>query len=942
MPDWKPALASRLAPLGLSPAREQEIIEELSQHLDDIYEERRNCGASYEDARRGALDELDERDLLTREMQSLRQASTRTLPPPGAPGTANWLADGMQDLAYAARTLAHARGWTAVIVVLLALGIGANTALFSATDALLLSAVPARDPDSLIRLRWAGRNDAVTEHDEYGFNRPAADGREVSASFSYSVFQQLAADVKNTADLFAAVPFAQMSVAIDGQAELAQGFGATGNYFTVLGVTPIHGRLLVPDDDRPAAPPVVVISARYWRSRFGGDPAVIGKIVRANDVPVTIVGITPPEFTGVQRTLGEAPDLTFPLTLDAQLKASTGRGQGSLLALPTAWWLQVMGRLRPNATAAQLQAQLGGVFQRTARADMDGYLKSLSEEDRRAARNRTRHEVPELLVDSGRHGLYNADNNAVAAATILSAVVAVVLLIICANVANLMLSRAIGRRREISVRLSLGATRGRLVRQLLTEAVLLASVGAALGLAVAYWGVRLLPAPASNVSVLRGRTLAFTALAAILTSVVFGALPAFRATKVDVNADLKETARSVSGRRSLLARSLLVVQVALSLALLVAAGLFLQTVNHLRQVDVGFDPRNLLLVRITPRLNGYDVPRTAALYRTLVERFSSLPGVTGAAMSQPALLSGSVSSTDIYVEGQPAPANGRDRRGHEINRIVMSPRFLDVLGVPLVGGRGLTERDDQSSPHVALINEAAARRYFPGQDPLGKRFGQNPEHTTDTEIVGVVRDAKYSSLREPAPPTMYVSYLQNPRAFGYFALRTTPAAASMIGAVRDAVRQVDPGLPIDRISTQADEIERRYAQERLFARAYALFGGVALLLASVGLFGLMSYNVARRTPEMGIRMALGAQRLDVVRLVMRESLLLVGIGVAAGLALALVAGRLVATLLFGLAPRDLTTMAVAVFVMIAVSAIAAYLPARRAARVDPLVALRYE
>ena len=946
MPDWTSPLTARLASLRLGPAREAEIIEELSQHLDDVYQERRTAGASHDEAVAHALQELDERDLLAREMAPLRQSSTSAPMPPGAPAT-RWYADAVHDVAYAVRTLLHAGTWTLAIVLLLALGIGANTALFSATDALLFSPLPVHDADALVRLRWTGPNDVINEHDEYGFNRLGPDGKMVRSSFSYAVFQQLAADGTQVVDLFACAPFDQVNVSVDGHADLANGFGATGNYFTVLGVQPLAGRLFGPADDGPAATAVAVISAQYWQRRFGGDASIVGKVVRANDVPVTIVGVMPPSFTGVQRTVGAPPDIFFPLSLDLQLKASTGRGQQSLLPQPTAWWLEVMGRLRPGASAATVEARLKGVFERTTHADLAAYLKGLTDEERRSSENRNRSEVPRLLVDSGRRGVYDTDTNTATAAAILSAIVGVILLIICANVANLMLSRAVARQREMAVRLSLGATRSRLVRQLLTEALLLAAAGATLGMAVAYWGVQLLPAPASSVSVFHGRTFAFTTLAAIVTSLFFGAVPAFRATRVDVGTGLKEAGRSVVGRRGLLARGLLVVQVALSLVLLVGAGLFVQTLSHLRRADVGFDTRNLLLVRITPQLSGYDQSRTSEVLTALLERLRAVPGVRGAAMSHSALLSGSISSTDIYVEGRSydrgRPAtHDLSADDHTIDRLVVSPGFFRVIGLPVVRGRDLTDRDDRSAPRVALINESAARQFFPGVDPLGRHFGQDPDHTSEIEVVGIVRDAKYSSLREPPPPTLYTPFAQWPRASAVITLRTDGPPLAVAGAVREAVHQVDPKLPLVSVTTQEEQIERQLAQEKLFAEAYVLFGGVALLLASVGLFGLMSYSVSRRTAEMGIRMALGAQREAVVSMVMRESFLIVTIGVIAGLALTAFAGRLVTALLFGLPPYDVLTFAAAIGVMAAVSAVAAYFPARRASLVDPMVALRYE
>ena len=941
MPEWNELLASRLSSLRLSPAREREIIDELSQHLDDVYRERRLAGDSEDEAVSRALDEIDERDLLSGGMRTLRQVRGVPPPVPGGP-RAGWLSDVGLDIRYATRSVLHAKGWTAVIVLLLAIGIGANTALFSASNALLFASIPASQPEELVRLRWVGRNDAVTRRAEYGYLRPAPDGRRTGGTFSYLVFQELAKNAGDMADLFACAPFSQVTAVIDGEAELATNLVASGNYFRVLGVQARLGRVFTPEDDRPDAPPVAVISAGFWHKRFGGDPAAVGRVIRVNDVPVTIVGVTSSDFTGVQAALREAPDLSLPLALDAQVKASTGRGDGSMLTTQTAWWLQVMGRLREGATASSLEAKLDGVFQQTARAGLAAYLESLSEEQRSSSDNRDRSDVPKLLVQPGGQGFYDVYPEAVSTAGVLNAVVLVILLIICANVANLMLSRATSRRKEIAVRLSLGATRARLVRQLFTESLLLALVGGTLGVAVAYYGVQLLPEPGSRANVFDAPTLGFAALAAVFTSLVFGAMPAFRATDVRIGIGLKETSRSIAGRKSILARSLLVVQVALSLVLLVGAGLFLQTLQQLRRVDVGFNAENLLLVRVTPRLGGYDLVRGTDLYSRLLERVGRLPGVRAVALSDLAPLSGYIHTTGIYVDGRSEAAASPADDDREIYRLVVSPGFFDVMGMRVLRGRAITQRDSRSAPMVAVINMAAATRYFGNEDPLGKRFGSSPERATELEVVGIVQDAKYASVRDAAPPTMYVSYLQNPAPGATIEMRTVGPPAALTESVRQAVREVDPKLPIADITTQTENVEGLIERERLFAQAYALFGGVAVLLASIGLFGLMSYNVKRRTAEMGIRMALGAQRLDVVRLVMRESLILVVIGIVVGTGIALASGRLVSAMLFGVPAHDLMTFSAAVAVMLIVSATAAYLPARRASTVDPITALRYD
>ncbi len=846
----------------------------------------------------------------------------------------------LKDLRHGVRMLLQAKGWTAVVVLSLALGIGANAAIFSGLNGLLLTKIPAKDPDSLVRLRWVGRNDMQTSSSDYGsVNRAAYGDQNVRTTFSYALYKQFVGDNRTMTDLAAFAPFSRVNLVADGQAELAQSFIASGNYFQVLGLGARLGRTIVPEDDRADAPPVAVISSKFWHSRFGTDPAVVGKVVRVSNVQVTIVGVLPPDFTGVQQPMAEAPDITVALALEPQLETTSGPSQ---ISQPTYWWLQIMGRLKPGATPAQVQGNLEGVFQSTARAGLDSYLKGLNDAERATSRNRDRTRVPHLLAEPGARGIYDVNNNDLQAATILTVVVALVLLIVCANVANLLLSRATTRQKEISVRLSLGATRARLVRQLLTESLLLAAIGGGLGMVVAYWGRALMPTFQGQAPPLDWKVLIFVAAVTLLTGVLFGIVPALRGTAVNVNAALKETSRSVVGGRSLVGKALLVVQVAISLVLLVGAGLFLQTLSNLRRVDVGFDPQNLVLFRINPSLIRYDEKRIAPFYTDLLTRIGTLPGVRGAAMSQPALLSGSINSTSIFVQGRSYPQGRQTDLNNSINRLVISPNFFDVMGIPVVAGRGFTKRDTATSPKVVVINEAAGRKYFPGENPLGHHFGSSPENAADLEVVGVLRDAKYNSVRDEAPPTMYQPYLQTRLFNATVEVRTAMAPAGAMTAIREAVRQIDPNLPVTDVSTQIEQVEKRFQQEKLFAQAYALFGGVALLLASIGLFGLMSYSVARRTNEIGIRMALGAQRVDVLGLVMRESMLLVAIGVVAGLTLALLAARLVTTLLYGLPPRDPITMAAAVAVMAAVSALAGYLPARRASRVDPMVALHYE
>jgi predicted permease len=833
--------------------------------------------------------------------------------------------------------LLQSKGWTSVVLVSLALGIGANTALFSAINGLLLKKLPVRDPDALVRLRYAGPNQVRTDIQIYGYTAPDARGRSIEPSFSYAMYQQFRADNRTMSDLFACAPLGRVNVVVNGQGDIATGFVSSGNYYQALGVTARLGRTITPDDDRPSAAPVVVISHKYWISRFGGSPNVVGTPANVNNVPVTIVGVLPPEFSGVEQAVGDAPDVSLPLALEPQFNAGLN-APPSRLSQPAFWWLEVMGRLNPASTAAQVQGNLAGVFQATARAGFDSYLASASPEERTRSSVQDHAQVPDLLVDSGSRGIYDVNTTDLRAVTVLTAVVALVLLIVCANVANLLLSRATGRQKELSVRLALGATRARLVRQLLTESVLLAAIGGALGVLVGRWGQQLLPGTPGQMSPLDWRVLAFVIAVTAVTGVVFGIAPALRATRADVSGALKETSRSVSASRSVLGRSLVVAQVALSLVLLVGAGLFLRTLQNLRSVDVGFNPRNVLLFRVNPVLNRYDGKKSSLLYEQIGERLRAVAGVRSVSWSNNSLMSGRRLSGGMFIQGRTYASGQRD----VIYGVNVSPTFFETMEIPLVAGRGLTPRDNEGAPRVVVINEAAARKYFPNESPIGRRIGGTAEGSGGQEIVGVLRDAKYNAVRDAAVPTRYGPFAQGFQGTATFEVRTVGDPLAVVGAVRDAVRQVDPTLPLTNVMTQLEEVEGRFQQERVFAQAYTLFSALALLVASVGLFGVMSYSVARRTNEIGIRMTLGARASDVMGLVMRESMMLVVAGVALGLAGAMAASRLVSNLLFGLTPSDPMATAGAVTVMLLVSALAGYLPARRASRVDPMVALRCE
>lgn len=847
----------------------------------------------------------------------------------------------LKDLRLAVRVLLRTKSWTAVVLVSLALGIGANTALFTAVNGLLLQTIPAPEPERLIRFNWTGQNDMVRSSSDYGYSGPTNTKYSIRSTFSYPMFQQLRAASTTLTDLAAGAPQGSLNVLLNGDAQLAGMYEASGNYFKVLGVPALIGRVFDESDDDVAKPPVAVISYPYWQKRFAGETSVVNRVVSMSGQMVTIIGVMPKEYIGHQKLGGDAPEITVPLAFDAVFNPPQPlpNAQAAIprMSQPTYWWLQLVGRLKPGATIDQAKANFTTVFQNTAKAGMAEYQASLKAEEKNLSFNRQRgNNVPDLLVKSAAHGYYEIDPQSQKSAGFLSVVVIIVLLIVCANVANLLLSRATTRHREISLRMSMGATRGRLIRQLLTESLLLSGLGGALGVLVGYWSRGLLPF--GQTAPFDWRVFGFVGGVSMLTGVIFGLMPALRATSVDLSSSMKESSRSVTSSRSILGKGLLVLQVGMSLVLIIGAGLFLRTLENLKSVDVGFDSHNLLMFNLNPSVNRYDADRSLELFRQAYDRMSALPGVVSTSFTRTMLLSGNTSTSSTWREGDTS------QKATEENMYMMdvSPTFFATMGIPLQRGRNFTDHDDKIAPKVAILNEAAARKLFPDGDAVGRRVGFSIEKNTEFEIVGIVRDTKYASVRDPGPPTMYRAALQSPVRSLNVVLRTAGEPMAMSEAVRAAIRGVDPTLPIRSFTSQTEQISQRFAQERLFATAYTAFGGLALVLACIGLFGLMSYNVSRRTNEIGIRMALGAQRGTVVGMVMGESMLLVGIGIALGLGGAVWASRFVKTVLFGLSATDAVTIASAVALISVVAAIAGYLPARRASKVDPMVALHQQ
>ncbi|HKS94902.1 MAG TPA: ABC transporter permease [Terriglobia bacterium] len=867
-----------------------------------------------------------------------------------------WLDALGQDLRYGLRMLARSPGFTAVAVLSLALGIGANTAIFSLIDAVMLKLLPVENPQQLVLLNWASKAwpdgfmnslSGRWDHDK--------SGRTTSTSFPYVAYEQ----IRDRGQVFSGVLAlagngSPLNVGYKGEPGRADGELVSGTFFSTLGVQPILGRALTPDDDRSGASPACVVSYGYWERRFGRDPAMVGQSITVNSVAVTIVGVGPPEFYGVQP--GRAVDVWLPLHAQPQLEPSSSPSPGpaqSPFEARDDYWVLIIGRLKPGVTEPEARAQVDAIFQQSMAAGIQPTTKPET--------------IPHADLEAASKGLEALRDQFSKPLFILMTVVVLVLLIACANVADLLLARATARQKEIAVRLALGARRGRVIRQLLTESVLLAALGGILGLVLAFWATDLLVAFMSSgretvsLSVAPDpRVLGFTAAVSVLTGILFGLAPALRGTRLELTPALKENAGFLSGvargPRSLrlgLGKALIVGQIALSLLLLVGAGLFVRTLTNLENVKAGFDQRNLLLFGIDPTEDGYKGQRLADFYRELARHIEALPGVRAVTMSGSRLIGGGVSITGISIPGytpQPGqkeaatyfnPANGKPRA--YFNRL--GPKFFETLGIPLVLGRTLGESDTESAPKVAVVNQTFARLFLGGGNPVGRRFGFGDDKTgSDIEIVGLAGDSKYSDLRAAVPPTVYVPALQDVKSLAgmSFEVRTAGDPKQMASAVRRAAQDLDPNLALYDVRTQVEQTNMTLFQERLFARLTSFFGLLAALLACIGVYGIMAFAAGKRTREIGIRMALGASRGEIQAMVLGETLVLLSIGIVVGIVMALETSRLISTLLFGLKPTDPLTIAVAALLMVAAAVFAGYVPARRAAKVDPMVALRYE
>jgi predicted permease len=894
------------------------------------------------------------------------------------------------DVRYGVRWLARSPGFAAAAILSLGLGIGANTAVFSLLDAVLLKSLPVAHPDSLVVMSY------VTGH--------PADGGEPIYRFTYRMFEALRRPGGPLDGAAASAPFA-VNVDVAGAMPTVQGQMVSGNYYTLLGVPAAAGRLIAPDDDRaPGANAVAVLSHTYWTRQFGADGSVIGRVVRLNGHPFTIVGVSPPEFFGTR--VGERADITVPMSMQMQASPETGASLISGEGVHQ-FWLEVIGRLRPGVSLSQAQAELAGAF----RHPLQEFLDTAGPKGQRMAKAR-------FALEPGSRGLSELRRRFSRPLGVVMAVVALVLLIACANLANLLLARAAARQREMALRVSLGARRGRLVRQMLTESLMLAAAGGITGLFFAWWagsalaamlgagpgagagaggagsgtgvaqGLGLMSSQAELLNVaIDGRVLGFTLGVSLLTAMLFGLLPAIGASRVDPQSVLRGGHQPDGGRlRGGLGRLLVAGQVAASLLLLVGAGLFVRTLINLRDIDLGVTRDTILATRVEPRGSNQKTPnfdRLRAQYDDLLVRVRALPGVRSASLSSvtplgvnetllegdviagggAASAAGAAVTTETVAEAGAAPhafpvpaTSGAPVRARWAQ---VYPEYFATLGVPVLAGREISPSDnDREMPRVAVINETMANRLFGSPAAaIGRPFYRSATMPGKTEpmidkagaftVVGVVGDVHDSGLREPIGAVAYSSYAHTPTGRGQLTLvvRTrgdAGQAAGLMPALRDAVRRTDPSMPLRDIETVASRLRNATRQERLVAMLSSAFGVLALLLACVGLYGVMAYGVARRRAEFGLRLALGASGGDVGWLVLRETFTVLALGVAIGVPAALAASRFISRLLFGLAPTDPVTIVAAVVVLAIVATLAGCLPARRAARIDPLVALRHE
>lgn len=827
------------------------------------------------------------------------------------------------DVRFALRQLRKSPGFAVTAILTLALGIGANTAIFTLVNAVLLRSLPVQNPSQLVVFRWQAHK-WPNHVGSSSYGNCGSHGHE-GCSLSYPMFKE----IQNREDLFSsAMAFAgpyHMGFSGNGQASIVQSELVSGNYFQTLGVHAVLGRTLEPTDEKAGSAPVAVLDYGYWQRAFGGSPAVIGRTIRLDNTVLTIVGVAEPGFTRLSP--GMKVDIWAPLGQNIPV----GEQQWSALSAPNHWWLTIVGRLKPGVSATQAQAAMNVWF---LNATMHRAKPAWKASDN-----------PHLTLLPAQKGLVGVRSSLGEPLLLLLAAVGVVLLITCANVAGLMLARGTAREKEIAVRMAIGAGRRRVIRQMLTESLLLSFAGAALGALLAYAGATGLAAFfAKNANAPlqinlhpNAPVLLFAIIAALLTGIGFGLAPALRASRTNITTELKEgsttTTQHKGKARLSLGSGLVIFQVALSVVILSGTGLLLRTLENLHSINPGFDTHHLLLFSINPELVGYKKQEIPELYANLQRRLAALPGIRSVSYSSDALLDGRWWVVGVHIEGK------SDKNNVNTQMLAVGTDFFSTMKIPLILGRPLRPQDISGKPSGVVVNQAFVHRFLDGKNPIGVQLSDGTVKGKQWTIVGVARNTKYRDLRGTEAPTVFVPLTDGGATF---ALRTANAPTNQVAAVRNAVNKIDRNLPLIRIRTQTQTIDQLLFNERLVTRLFGLFGALGLVLACIGLYGLLSYQVAQRTREIGIRTALGAQRLRVWMLVLRQGFVLVICGVAAGIVMAIGATRLLTSLLYSVRPTDAVTFTGVAGLLLIVGVVACFLPAQRAASIDPMQALRSE
>jgi predicted permease len=828
-----------------------------------------------------------------------------------------------QDLRYALRTMRANPLFTATAALSLALGIGANTAIFSFMDSILLRTLPVQNPDQLVIFHWRAPRRPAVVRSISGSSHGDGAGGMTSPNFPFVAFDLFSADHQSFANVFGYSYGQRLNLLIHNQPDSAVAIPVTGNYFSALGVNPAAGRLLTTDDDHPGAPLLAALTYDYWKRRFAENPAVIGETIISENRQITIIGVAAPGFFGIDP--GNHPDLFLPIHATED---------NSRFFDPQRYWLEMTARLAPGVTLKQAQTGANAQFARFAEAQ--------------AATSKDREVLPQVWLEPGASGLDSLRRQYSQPLRVLMTMAVLILSIACANLANVLLARASARRREIAVRLSLGAGRARIVRQLLTESVLLSVIGGALGIAFAAWGIRSITWLIANgrrnftlYAELNRPVLAFTVFLSLVTGIVFGLAPALQATRLDLTPALRKAPPAiVTGPRRWFAglsptRLLIVAQMAISLLLVIGAAVFVRNLVHLNSIDLGFNRDQLLVFNLNPRQAGYRGDAAVRFLTTVRDRIRNVPGVLDAGLSNFPLVAHYVNSTNVIVPGF------TDQSKTHTQLLDVDPGLLPTLQIPILLGRGLESRD-LSAPNAVVVNQNFADTFFSAENPLGRHFSLKDD-PGDFEIVGIARNAHYNSIEEKIGPVAYLPFTRSLKRVGgmVFAVRTAGNPLAFAGAIREVVRQESPAVLMTGITTQEQIISQTIGQQRTFANLGACFAILALLIACVGLYGAMAYAVARRTSEIGIRMALGA-RPTILWMVMREVLLLCAIGFGAGYFASRQLAHWIESFLFQLKPTDPTAAVIAISILFAAALLAGYFPAWRASRLHPMTALRHE